>query len=563
MNHDSDNLNEAILRRTRGGLCAALFSVASVSAAFAQQSGPTPQIDNIAKRLPGQEAQAPDEVALPALEGEGAAAAAAGAFLLVGVNVVGATVLSPEEIGALYEPYVARNVGYAELAALAEAITQAYRDRGYFLSRAVIPPQDVDSGVITVRISEGYVSEVAFVDDRDARLEDYFRHVLAEQPARLAPLERALSLISDLQGVELVRSDVELMDGDAYRLLIETRRDRISGQLYADNRGTKAIGRHQVYAQIGANSLVRTGDRLSFGVFTTPGDINELVYAEGSYVAPINHLGTTFRIHGSRSSAEAGAALAPFEIASGSKQIKGEISHPLIRRRALNLWAYVSFEARDSFEDNFGASTFDDRLRIVRARVAFSKSDRWRGVSGGTVRASRGVDLFGANDRNDIRSRSDADGTFTKFDLDFYRVQQISDAISIYAAFKGQYALDPLPLVEEYSHGGAAYGRAYDYGALFGDHAAASTVELRYVRNVSAPAVDAIQAFAFYDAASVWNKVGSGQERQDALVSAGGGLTFTLFNNVSATYTAAKPLVDRPATGDRGLRHFFSVSAQF
>jgi len=48
----------------------------------------------------------------------------------------------------------------AELQQIVQDITNYYRNNGYILSRAVLPPQHVANGVVYVQVIEGYIDHV-------------------------------------------------------------------------------------------------------------------------------------------------------------------------------------------------------------------------------------------------------------------------------------------------------------------------------------------------------------------------------------------------------------------
>ena len=47
-----------------------------------------------------------------------------------------------------------------QMGLIAEEITKYYRERGYFLARAVIPAQEVVGGIVTIRVLEGRLGEI-------------------------------------------------------------------------------------------------------------------------------------------------------------------------------------------------------------------------------------------------------------------------------------------------------------------------------------------------------------------------------------------------------------------
>src|ERR1700761_3312448 len=73
-------------------------------------------------------------------------------FVLRAISISGVSALPREQLAASYRPYLGKMVSQADLAAIAQAISDCYRAAGYHLSRAIIPPQDIDGGRVHIRV---------------------------------------------------------------------------------------------------------------------------------------------------------------------------------------------------------------------------------------------------------------------------------------------------------------------------------------------------------------------------------------------------------------------------
>jgi len=75
-------------------------------------------------------------------------------FFVATFRVRGATVFSEEALlRVLGTPNGAMTL--QEVQALVERVTELYRQHGYIVARALIPPQDVRDGIVEVRVVEG------------------------------------------------------------------------------------------------------------------------------------------------------------------------------------------------------------------------------------------------------------------------------------------------------------------------------------------------------------------------------------------------------------------------
>jgi hemolysin activation/secretion protein len=79
-------------------------------------------------------------------------------FALSGINVDGSTVYSGRDLLPLYESFLGSEVSLTDVFQIARRITVKYRGDGYILSRAVVPAQQIQAGVVTIDVVEGFVS---------------------------------------------------------------------------------------------------------------------------------------------------------------------------------------------------------------------------------------------------------------------------------------------------------------------------------------------------------------------------------------------------------------------
>ena len=180
-------------------------------------------------------------------------------FILTAVEFTGVTAFKPEAFAPLYDDLLARAITLEDVTALVDAVTEAYRQEGYFLSRATAPAQNAPGGVLQIDVAEGYIEHVKVNGRAPARIKHMLGEVKKERPVKLKTVERALTLIGDLNGVTVASSELQPDPHDAARhlLVVDIDVDRAQASLYLDNRGTDAAaGPIQAYARL-ATSLAR------------------------------------------------------------------------------------------------------------------------------------------------------------------------------------------------------------------------------------------------------------------------------------------------------------------
>ena len=540
----------------RGG-AALLLALASLTSARAGDS------EDVLRQIPLKGVQSEDteqkkDAPLPAGATRTApriTAPAVHPFLLKSVTIEGATVFAPDAFRSAYDDQLMRTVGAKELARIAEQITAVYRAEGYFLSRAIIPAQDVADGHLRIEIIEGYIGEVAIEGDVP-ELAAYAEALTHERPARLKTLERTLYLMGDAAGVRFKASRMT-PDGEdmaRHKLIVTAERAPYALSLYSDNRGKPDAGEMQAYVRGGVSHIIGFGDTLSGGYFFVPDQLSELAFGEVNYLAALGHDGTTLTVNGSVSRNDQGDSGPGLDNLSESTRFFGQITHPLLRGRETSLWLHGGFETLHIREETAGALGYQDDLVVVHAAATLRQAV-WDGLA--TVYFELSDGFVKAPDV--VHSRADADGRFVKAFGQATIIEPLPWGFGVFVEVDSQVSDGPLFSAEQFALGGSRIGRGYDTGEITGDHGVGGVIELRYFEKLTDWM--GAQFYGFYDAGIVWNDNAPPGADNATLNSAGAGFRLSLPYSLFLSYEAAKPLTRTPAVpGDKDVRHFFSLS---
>ena len=495
-------------------------------------------------------------------------------FPLSGIALQGATAYTEEELAPLYAGLIGREVSLAEIFALADRITVKYRNDGYILSRAIIPAQEIEDGIVTLLVVEGYIDALTIEGGR-ARTQERLRAMLApvlqSVPLRMADLENALLLTRDLPGItvrNIIRPS-ETAFGAADLHLIVTEETDFGGQIQADNRGSRYVGPLQISALAQTGNLFGRHDRLSLQAVTAlhSRDDRELDYLGLFYSEPLGGRGTTFFLSGSLSFTEPGLTLSQFDIRGKSRNFGMGITHPLIRTRGTHLNISAQFDAVNTQRrDNISTDITRDRLRVLRAGLNGHHYDGFSGVTAGQLQFSKGMDVFGATESgtpNMTRPRGRSD--FFKLTGQVSRLQRVTDNIQFFGALTGQKSAHMLLSSEEFGIGGANFGRAYDSSEITGEDGFAVKAELRRLDPVQIDGIRHSQIYAFYDIGKTFDRDSNIlRDRKRSLASAGIGFSATAARNISFSAEIAKPLTrDVAVKNNRKPRGFFTLTVPF
>ncbi len=498
-------------------------------------------------------------------------------FVLNGVKLEGVTAFPATEFDPLIGEYVGRKVDLDSLNHLAARITNAYRRQGYFLSRALLPEQEVEEGIVTVRVVEGYVSSV-IVDDPEGLLgndplgilDGVIARIKAVTPLHGPTLERYALLLNQSYGI-YVQSVLTAPKGadaraGAIDIALKVSKNPNAASLSYNNYGSRFVGPHQATAEWVGGNLLNAYDRLDVQASTSI-PVREVQYGSMTYRLPITPSGLTAHTRFSYSNSRPGYTLKSLEVEGDSTFFEAGLSYPVILTRKTSLDVGLGFELHNTATEFLDEELIDDKLRILVLSASLQTQDAWKGNNIFSASLNKGVDILGATETGSEKlSRSRGHSDFISFNLEASRDQELPHGFEMTAAIAGQYTQVPLLSSQEFGFGGANFGRAYDPSEITGDQGVAGSLEMRYI-DIDPMLGNKVKLvpFAFYDIGKVWNE-DAGEDPISA-ASAGFGTYYAIDDKVSGALQAAFPLTKSVSTpimnGDDGPRVLFSIRTRF
>ncbi|WP_336333531.1 ShlB/FhaC/HecB family hemolysin secretion/activation protein [Pseudomonas putida] len=470
------------------------------------------------------------------------------------VRFEGGTVFPLSDLREHYQPLIGREITLGELQQYTQRLTQRYRQEGYLLSYAYLPPQDVADGWVDVVLVEGYIHDSRLDGDigpASSYLQRLLARLEAERPLTRETLERYLGLAERMPGVAIAAElgMAQAVDGAA-RLTVHARRKPLSAAV------TVADGNHddaQGLFTVTSNAQTRFAEQLKASLLLPPGD-DQVHYQRLDYSQYLDAAGGQLLLSASRYRSEPGTRIrlddgSDITRKRDSQRYAIGLRRPVIVRpdewMAVQGHLYSVSEHSDVQLDGQPSSRDDDTY--VRA---LSFEGDWRKVDGRRLRivsagVYQGLDYLGA--------RSDAD-----YDLDFLRLRLSglqSDRLS--GNWQGMlsgalyWSDDRLPDSERAGFGGQGFGRGYPRDQADGDKGWGVAYELSYSMRDGWLAL--VQPYAVVDTAQAWHNRGPVEDAHLASVALGLRLGDGRLFNV--TLEVAKPLADVALDSrDRGPR---------
>jgi hemolysin activation/secretion protein len=516
----------------------ALPSAASPGAAQQRQIDEERRLREQGRTAP-QPGAAPLRVDVPA-----PAAAASGAqalrFAVREIRFSPSEILSADELEALARKYRGPQVSLADLQKLVAEINQLYRARGFVTALAVIPPQDVSSGVIDIRLVEGKLGKVS-VEGNTSTKESFVTDRLGVVPGgliELSELESAMlrfNRTNDVQMAGELKPGADVGQTDLFVQLLEPPQQQF--QLFTDNLGVPSTGTYRVGASYLNRSLLGYRDELSF-LATVAEGLDSLAAVYGF---PVNTSGGRFSLgYYLANTAIKRGTLAPLDLRGDSVTTVATLRQPT--------WVGDTGQ----LDVVLGAGWSNSNTDI--AQVPLQQLDtRYQslGLEGQLFDAVSNTFASYAFTTGSVTSDNPRDFSISRIALRHNR--SLVDALALWASAGGQWSNDVLlPSNQQYFIGGEGSVRGYATGLLSGDQGYTLSLELHHPLNlggwVGGGAALAATGFAFVDYGRVYpyRPPASVLPPWQQLTGVGFGVRASLSRNLFGTLTYAYGLTDVP-----------------
>ncbi|MBT9238778.1 ShlB/FhaC/HecB family hemolysin secretion/activation protein [Pseudomonas sp. MG-2] len=500
---------------------------------------------------------------IAAVDGGSAAWAPADTRLVLHkVRFEGGTVFPLSELREHYQPLIGHQTTLGELQQYTARLTQRYRQEGYLLSYAYLPPQEVTEGRVNVVLVEGFIRDYHVDGDigpASAYLQQLLQRLAAERPLTRETLERYLGLAERLPGVtiEPQLAVVQTADGAA-RLTVHAQRKPFSAAVTVTDGN-----RDDAQALLTAISHAQTrfAEQIEASLLLPPGN-DQVHYQRLAYSQYLDAGGSQLLVSASRYRSEPGTRTRLDDGRDITRKRDSDryaigLLQPVIVRP--DEWMAVQgqvYSVSEHFEDQVdGLPPARDYDTYVRA---LSFEGDWRKVEGGRLRivsagVYQGLDYLGA--------RSDAD-----YDLDFLRLRLSglqSDRLpgNWQGVVSGAlyWSDDRLPDSERAGFGGQSFGRGYPRDQADGDKGWGVAYEVNYSMHGSWLAL--VQPYVVLDTAQAWHNRGPVEDAH--LASAALGLRLGDSRLFNVALEVARPLADIALDSlDRGPRLTLSIGIQ-
>lgn len=475
---------------------------------------------------------------------------------------VGNTAFSDAELAKVVEPFIGKQITFAELLQAEEAVRNKYTEGCvdannqkpcYINSDAVIEAGQTlspEGTVVTITIIEGSIEDIEITGTQRLK-PDYVRSRLAiatETPLNTKRLLEALQLlqlnplIANISA-ELsagVRPDTSLLNVQ----VIEA--DSFTVAPFLNNGRNPAVGSFRRGVRLNEGNLLGFGDGIDIYYANTDGS-NAL---DVSYTIPTNPYNGTVKLAGGFNDTE--VIEPPFE----SLDITGDYNYyeltlrqPVLQSASEELALGLILSRQNSQSFLFGDEPFplspganeDGEIHIsaIRFFQDWLKRNRQE-VFAARSQFSLGVGAFDAT----VNSDGLPDSQFFVWRGQGQYVRLLAPDTLLVIRSEMQLATDPLLTLEQFSLGGLGSVRGYPQDLLLTDNAFFGSVEVRLPILRVEEVEGVLQIAPFVDFGVGWNNGKFPNPDPNTLVGVGVGLQWQMSNRLTARFDWGIPLVN-------------------
>lgn len=469
------------------------------------------------------------------------------------VRVIGNTAFSDTEIAEVTAPFTNRTLMTEDLERLRLALTLLYINKGYLTSGAIIPDQDVTSGVITVQIIEGKLTRIDVEGNRWFR-SSYLSDRLSlgiRTPVTLDPLQEQLQLLQQDRRIERVNAELRPGDqrGDSLLNVRVADKNPFHASMEVNNYQTPLVGEMRGIGTLVDDNLTGHGDPLSLSYGQSSG---AFPIVNASYALPFNRYGTTFSPYYRRYDFK--LIEPPFgslNINTNTEIIGMSLRHPIYKTVTDEVALSIIGEHLFTQSFLFGTVPFNFFPGFQNGAATVSAlrfAQDWTHRTVDTVLAVRSRFSVGLNVLSaTINANPDTpDGQFFSWLGQAQAIKQFGEewlGMQLLGRMDLQLTNSPLFPLEQVSLGGRYTVRGYREVTILRDNSFIASVESRFPLVRWANGEPMVQFAPFVDVAHGWN-LGDNRPSVTApitsfpntIASVGAGLRWNILPNEKATF---------------------------
>ncbi|WP_395326997.1 ShlB/FhaC/HecB family hemolysin secretion/activation protein [Novosphingobium sp. BL-8H] len=480
-----------------------------------------------------------------------------------GVEVRGLPLLSNPGFDAAVRPYIGRPLTRGDLNAIVRIVQNTYRTGEHPFVDVGAPPQNVQSGVVQIVVTEYRVGAIEVTGNRHFST-PLIKGMSDLKTGDVLTLPRLRTALDDYNQNPFLTVDGVVRPGQDTGTtdLVLQAKDRLPVRIYGgyDNQGVPTLGRDEWFVGFNWGNVLGTGQILSYqytrsfeGAYTShsasdviPLSPNDRLIFFGAYSTQKPDFSELFSSTGH------------------SSQVSGRFVHnmrgPGTVRTSIQLG--MDYKRADSNLEFLGFRLLDTAVEVFQFPVIFTGTIDDR--HGQTVLENQTVispgGLTNHNTDADLQQLVPyAKATYAYDRISITRTTYFPHGINWVVRGMAQFATSNLPYSEQLSAGGLGSVRGYDPNAALGSEGVLLKTELNspafHLIASSGDFADQIQFGVFVDYGKVWQRRRLPDSPKNAeLASVGGKVHYTLGRYLDLEVDLGRQLEKAPFAKDKDTR---------
>ncbi len=502
-------------------------------------------------------------------------------FDITEYRVEGSTLLSNRQIQAAVAPFRGKQRDFADIQRALEALETAYRKAGFGAVQVFLPEQELQGGVVVLRVVESRIGKVEVTGNKHFDTANIRRSLpslkegqtpnsraLADnlRAANESPVKQARVVLRPSSTPNEVDAKVEVEDASPWRVFSTL-----------DNTGTNQTGRTRLGVGLQHANLFNRDHVATAQYITSPEKQDQVSIYSLGYRLPLYGLGDSVDIFAGYSDVDAGTTETPAGPLQFSGQgtvygarynllfaRHGEYEHKLVfgadYRIYENVCSVGSFGAAGC-----GAAAADMRVHPVSLSYAGQWTSPAEQMSFYTTAAHNIPGGTDGKEEDLALARPGAKADYTIFRFGFNLGKASKSDWQVRLRMDAQYTEDALIQGEQFGIAGWNSVRGFLEREIASDRGFSGSLEF-YTPNIAPRSigVDNLRLLVFYDAGVVeLNDPAPGDVTRQSISSAGLGLRMGIKKNVAVRADGAGVIDEGGAQRTEEIRVHFGILVSF
>ena len=377
---------------------------------------------------------------------------------------------SNQELEEVIKEAVNKELVYDQLINVTRAISNHYKANG-FLATAFLPPQDINDGVIKIKITEAVLGTIIFDVEEEEKLNISKENIRLKllykiEDSGVLNIDQLDKNVRNLNKIPGINALAELEEGKNFGetniKVTAINTETIFGNTLVDNNGSRSSGYNKITNTINIDGLFNMGDRLAFtnvlsGDHHVKDNHEESNYYAVSSTMPVGYNGMLATLRVSKMEYKLSAPFDSTKPSGYSSEYNLSLNRPLIVSPNFNLNTSFSL-GNNKYVNDLGTGNNSDK-DVLKSIFNLGFDSRDERLGGGINYGSFALSLAKNDLTNNLsnyetdQSTSDNNGRNFKGTLNLNRMQKLTDKTNLLVKFNGQLAADNLDGADQFSLG--------------------------------------------------------------------------------------------------------------